>query len=82
MNNSTVEQFNIKVKLRGDNMYDLYVDAEHVATRGSYKGIVEEINITGAKKPKKLFHYLPLRGKISKINKYSVNADNKYITCA
>ena len=43
MNNSTVEQFNIKVKLRGDNMYDLYIDAEHVATRGSYKGIVEEI---------------------------------------
>ena len=43
MNNSTVEQFNIKVKLRGDNMYDLYIDSEHVATRGSYKGIVEEI---------------------------------------
>ena len=43
MNNSTVEQFNIKVKLRGDNMYDLYIDTEHVATRGSYKGIVEEI---------------------------------------
>ena len=24
-------------------MYDLYIDSEHVATRGSYKGIVEEI---------------------------------------
>ena len=43
MNNSTVEEFNIKVKLRGDNMYDLYIDSEHVAIRGSYKGIVEEI---------------------------------------
>lgn len=44
MNNETVKEFNIKIKLRGDNIYDLYVNKEHVASRGSYRGIVEEIN--------------------------------------
>lgn len=44
MNNLTVKEFNIKIKLRGDNVYDLYINTEHIASRGSYKGIVEEIN--------------------------------------
>ena len=29
MNNTTVKEFNLKIKLRGDNIYDLYVDGEH-----------------------------------------------------
>lgn len=44
MNNTTVKEFNLKIKLRGDNVYDLYVDGNHVASRGSYLGIVEEVN--------------------------------------
>ena len=44
MNNATVKEFNFKIKLREDNVYDLYVDGNHVASRGSYLGIVEEVN--------------------------------------
>lgn len=44
MNNTTVKEFNLKIKLRGDNVYDLYVDGNHVASRGSYLSIVEEVN--------------------------------------
>ena len=44
MNNATVKEFNFKIKLREDNVYDLYVDGNHIASRGSYLGIVEEVN--------------------------------------
>ena len=30
MNNKTVKEFNIKIKLRGDNVYDLYLDGEEI----------------------------------------------------
>ena len=42
-NNETVKEFNIKIKLRGDNVYDLYVDGEWVASRGACDGIVDEV---------------------------------------
>lgn len=41
MNNKTMHEFTIK--LRGDNVYDLYVDGEWVASRGHYENILDEI---------------------------------------
>ena len=40
-NNKTIQEFTIK--LRGDNVYDLYVDGEWVASRGYYENILDEI---------------------------------------
>lgn len=42
MNNETIKRFDITIKLRGDNVYDLYVDGEWVASRGSCENIVDE----------------------------------------
>ena len=42
MNNETIKKFNIMIKLRGDNVYDLYMDGEWIASRGSCDNIVEE----------------------------------------
>ena len=42
MNNETIKKFNIMIKLRGDNVYDLYVDGEWIASRGGCDNIVEE----------------------------------------
>ena len=41
MNNKTIHEFTIK--LRGDNVYDLYVDDQWIASRGHYENILEEI---------------------------------------
>lgn len=43
MNNETVMNFDIKIKLRKDNMYDVYVNGEWIASRGSYDGILDEV---------------------------------------
>ena len=40
-NNKTVCEF--KIKMRGDNIYDLYVNGEWVASRGHYENILDEI---------------------------------------
>ena len=42
MNNETIRRFNITIKLRGDNVYDLYIDDGWVASRGSCESIVDE----------------------------------------
>ena len=42
MNNSTIKRFDITIKLRGDNVYDLYFNDEWVASRGSYENILNE----------------------------------------
>ena len=42
MNNETIKRFDITIKLRGDNVYDLYMDGKWVASRGSCEGIVDE----------------------------------------
>ena len=42
MNNKTIKRFDITIKLRGDNVYDLYLDGEWVASRGSYENILDE----------------------------------------
>jgi hypothetical protein len=43
MNNSTVKRFDITIKLRGDNVYDLYFNDEWVASRGHYENILDEL---------------------------------------
>ena len=42
MNNSTIKRFDLTIKLRGDNVYDLYFNDEWVASRGSYENIIDE----------------------------------------
>lgn len=42
-NNETVRKFDITIKLRGDNVYDLYIDGEWVASRGSCDNIISEV---------------------------------------
>ena len=42
MNNATVKRFDITIKLRGDNIYDLYFNDEWIASRGHYKNILED----------------------------------------
>ena len=43
MNNKTIKKFDITIKLRGDNVYDLYLDGEWIASRGSCDNILEEV---------------------------------------
>ena len=43
MSNETIKRFDIIIKLRGDNVYDLYIDNEWVASRGSYEGILDDV---------------------------------------
>ena len=42
MNNSTVKRFDITIKLRGDNVSDLYMDGKWIASRGSCDNILDE----------------------------------------
>ena len=42
MNNKTIKRFDITIKLRGDNVYDLYFNDEWVASRGRYESILDE----------------------------------------
>lgn len=44
MNNETIKKFNIMIKLRGDNVYDLYVDGGWVSSRGNCDKILEDVN--------------------------------------
>jgi len=50
MNNETVMNFDIKIKLRGDNVYDLYLNGEWISSRGSCDNILDEVrNVVKAK---------------------------------
>ena len=40
MCNRTIHKF--EIKLRGDNVYDLYADGNWVASRGHYENILDE----------------------------------------
>lgn len=42
MNNETTKRFDITIKLRGDNVYDLYIDGKWIASRGSHENILDE----------------------------------------
>ena len=43
MNNETVKKLDITIKLRGDKVYDLYMDGKWVASRGGYDHTLEII---------------------------------------
>ena len=43
MNNETVHEY--KVKLRGDKTYDLYVDGNLMATKGSVRSVIRELAV-------------------------------------
>lgn len=45
MNNETMKRFDLTIKLRGDNVYDLYMDGKWIASRGSYENILDEARI-------------------------------------
>lgn len=42
MSNETVMNFDIKIKLRKDNVYDLYLNGEWISSRGSCDNILDE----------------------------------------
>lgn len=42
MNNETIKRVDVTIKLRGDNVYDLYLDGQWIASRGSYENIINE----------------------------------------
>ena len=42
MNNETIKRFDITIKLRGDNVYDLYLDGKWISSRGSCENILNE----------------------------------------
>ena len=44
MNNETVKEFNIKIKLRGDNVYDLYVNGEWISSHGNCDKVLEDVS--------------------------------------
>ena len=43
MNNETIRKFDITIKLRADNVYDLYIGGEWIASKGSCENILEEV---------------------------------------
>lgn len=43
MNNETIKKFDITIKLRGDNVYDLYIDGKWIASRGNSDNILDEV---------------------------------------
>lgn len=45
MSNETMKRFDITLKLRGDNVYDLYINGEWVSSRGNCDNILEEAKI-------------------------------------
>lgn len=42
MSNETIKKYEITVKLRGDNVYDMYVNGYWVGSRGNCDSILEE----------------------------------------
>lgn len=42
-NNKTVKNFNINIKLRGDNVYDLYINNKWISSNGSYEKVVDDV---------------------------------------
>ena len=43
MSNETMKRFDITIKLRGDNVYDLYMDGEYLTHSGSFEKILDEV---------------------------------------
>lgn len=43
-NNETVKKLDITIKLRGDKVYDVYMNGEWVASRGGYNHALDMVN--------------------------------------
>ena len=43
MNNETIKKFDITIKLRGDNVYYLYMDGKWVISSGYYKNVLNAV---------------------------------------
>ena len=41
MNNTTIHEYDIK--LRGDGVYDIYLDGVHMCSKGSFKSVIKEL---------------------------------------
>ena len=41
MNNKTIHEFTIK--LRGEHIYDIYVDKKHIIAKGCIENVLEEL---------------------------------------
>ena len=44
MNNKTIKKFDITIKLRGDNIYDLYMDDKWIMSSGYYKNVLNAVS--------------------------------------
>ena len=42
-NNETLRKFEIIIKLRGDNVYDLYVDGGWISSHGNSDKVLEDV---------------------------------------
>ena len=42
MSNETIKKYEITVKLRGDNVYDLYINGEWIAHGGNCDSVLNE----------------------------------------
>ena len=42
-NNTTIHEY--EIKLRGDGVYDIYVDGVHICSKGSYKSVLKELEV-------------------------------------
>lgn len=45
MSNETVKRFDITIKLRGDNVYDLYINNKHASSRGNCDALLDDAKI-------------------------------------
>lgn len=43
MNNKTIKKSEITIKLRGDNVYDLYMNGEWITSRGSCNSVLDAL---------------------------------------
>ena len=43
MNNETIREF--MIKLRGDGVYDIYIDGNFIVSKGSFKSVVKELEV-------------------------------------
>lgn len=45
MSNETIKRFDITIKLRGDNVYDLYINSKHTSSRGNCDALLDDAKV-------------------------------------
>ena len=43
MNNETIKKVTITIRLRGDNVYDLYINGEWISSHGNSDKVLEDV---------------------------------------